>query len=397
MTYNLLFIVLEFIINTLLTIVPILGTVAYFTLAERKIMGSIQRRTGPNVVGFLGLLQPLADGLKLIIKEIILPIKANSILFLYAPALTLSLSFVSWAFVPFNYNNCYLDADYSVVFILVISAFGVYGILFAGWASNSKYAFLGALRSAAQMVSYEVSIGTILLPIILCSGSMNFIDIVYIQQELGVWFFFILMPLAIMFFISCLAETNRAPFDLPEAEAELVAGYNVEYSSVTFAMFFLGEYSNIILMSTLNVIFFFGGWDIPYVLKFLFVLPDLVFSSIFNNSVVVDSFILPLEIIFCIKTILFCILFIWVRASLPRFRYDQLMDIGWKYFLPLSFGYFVFVIGVLFFLDAKPMYFFQLPFVNQFDITVSCYTEKQQFTYPLNFISQFSDLGYLRV
>jgi NADH-quinone oxidoreductase subunit H len=393
MVLNVFLITLEFTINTLLTIVPVLGTVAFFTLAERKIMGAIQRRTGPNLIGFLGLLQPLADGLKLIIKELILPAKANFILFLYAPALTLSLSFISWAFIPFNYNNCYLDATYSILFILVISAFGVYGILFAGWASNSKYAFLGSLRSAAQMVSYEVSIGTILLPIILCSGSMNFIDIVYIQQELGVWFVFLLLPLFVIFFISCLAETNRAPFDLPEAEAELVAGYNVEYSSVTFAMFFLGEYSNIILMSALNVIFFFCGWDLPYCIKFFFVLPDIIISQIFTDFLTLNLFIMPLEIIFSIKIILFCILFIWVRASLPRFRYDQLMDIGWKYFLPLSFGYFIFVTGVLFFLDAKPLYFFQVPFINQFDIYAGSYSEKQQYCCPAYLLSGF---GYIK-
>ena len=343
-----LILTIELIINSLLTIVPILGTIAFFTLAERKIMGSVQRRTGPAVVGYLGLLQPLADGLKLIIKEIVMPIRANSILFLLAPAITLILGLWGWIFLPLNYNNCYFDADFSVLFILLLSSFGVNGILLAGWASNSKYAFLGALRSGAQMIAYEISIGTILLPVILCSGSFNLIDIVYIQQELGVWFFFMLMPLSIIFFISCLAETNRAPFDLPEAEAELVAGYNVEYSSVTFAMFFLGEYSNMILMSAINVIFFFGGWELPAIIKVLF-FPML-------------------ELIFSLKVMFFCFLFIWVRSSLPRFRYDQLMDIGWKYFLPLTFGYFLLVVGLVYFLDAKPFLFMQVPFLNQFDV-----------------------------
>lgn len=347
MVFNFFFLILEFIINILLTIIPVLGTIAFFTLAERKVMGSIQRRTGPSVVGYLGLLQPLADGLKLIIKEIILPAKANLIIFILAPMITLFLGLLGWGLLPFNYDNCYLDADLSLLFILLFSSFGVYGILLSGWASNSKYAFLGSLRSGAQMISYEIPLGTILLPIILCAGSFNFIDIVYIQQELGVWFFFLLMPLSIIFFISSLAETNRAPFDLPEAEAELVAGYNVEYSSVTFAMFFLGEYSNMIIMSSINVIFFFGGWDFSF-----FFLPEFVFS---------------------IKIIFFCFLFIWVRGSLPRYRYDELMDIGWKYFLPLTFGYFILVIGCMLFLDAKPLFFFQIPFLNQYDMFVYSY------------------------
>ena len=204
------------------------------------------------------------------------------------------------------------------------------------------------------MIAYEISIGTILLPIILCSGSFNLIDIVYVQQEIGVWFFFMLMPLSILFFISCLAETNRAPFDLPEAEAELVAGYNVEYSSVTFAMFFLGEYSNMILMSAINVIFFLGGWELPFFIK------NIIFFPLYK--------LILLELVFSLKVMFFCFLFIWVRSSLPRFRYDQLMDIGWKFFLPLTFGYFIFVIGLIYFFNAKPLFFLQNPFLNQFDI-----------------------------
>lgn len=339
----------------LLKIVCVLIGVAYFTIAERKVMAAIQRRRGPNIVGFWGLLQPLADGLKLVIKELIIPSKSNVIIFLIAPVLVIILSLVGWSVIPFGiedtlfsknnnsieklsitlehiYNNIYLqisDIRYGVLFILAISSLNVYGIIIAGWASNSKYAFLGALRSAAQMISYEVSIGLVILPVVLLSGSLNFSEIIFIQSKTG-WFVLPLLPCAIIFFISMLAETNRAPFDLPEAEAELVAGYNVEYSSITFAMFFLGEYSNMLLMSSIITILFFGGWLAPF--NFLY--------------------FIPASLIFSIKIIIFCFLFILVRAAFPRYRYDQLMNIGWKIFLPITFCFLLFICGILIITDS---------------------------------------------
>jgi len=347
----------QIFICSLLKIVCILIAVAYFTIAERKVMAAVQRRKGPNVVGFWGLLQPLADGAKLMFKELLIPTRANSTIFLVAPILVLVLSMISWSIIPagiskeykglwFDYVTANLhfleieniihastsaDISYGVLFLLAVSGLNVYGIIIAGWASNSKYAFLGSLRSAAQMISYEVSLGLLILPVILLAGSLNLSDIVFAQEQ-TVWFILPLLPCAIMFFISMLAETNRAPFDLPEAEAELVAGYNVEYSSIIFAMFFLGEYSNMLLMATVIVIFFFGGWLAPF--SFL-----NAFSGYF---------------FFSLKIVIFCFLFILVRATFPRYRYDQLMDIGWKTFLPLSLGYLIFVAGILVTFDSAP-------------------------------------------
>lgn len=347
----------QIFICSLLKIVCILIAVAYFTIAERKVMAAIQRRKGPNVVGFWGLLQPLADGAKLIFKELLIPTRANAIIFLIAPIMVLVLSILSWSVIPsglttnyneqmvnlfvsdfqhlnFKYithNSTVADISYGVLFILAVSGLNVYGIIIAGWASNSKYAFLGSLRSAAQMISYEVSLGLLILPVILFSGSLNFTEIVTAQEKTG-WFVLPLLPCAVMFFISMLAETNRAPFDLPEAEAELVAGYNVEYSSIIFAMFFLGEYSNMLMMATIMVLFFFGGW-----------LPPLQILSFISGN-----------LWFSLKIVIFCFLFILVRASFPRYRYDQLMDIGWKIFLPLSLSYLVFVTGVLITFDSIP-------------------------------------------
>ena len=340
------------IVTQLIKIVLLLVAVAYFTIAERKVMASIQRRKGPNVVGIWGLLQPLADGAKLIFKELLIPTRADSYIFLVAPIMILILSIVNWSIIPsslslsavsvpnlttnlvtnINTSNV-ADLSYGLLLILAISGFNVYGIIIAGWASNSKYAFLGALRSAAQMISYEVSLGLLLLPVILLAGSLNFTDIVMAQNTMG-WFFLPLFPCVVMFFISMLAETNRAPFDLPEAEAELVAGYNVEYSSIIFAMFFLGEYTNMLLMSSIIVLLFFGGW-LPIIALFNY-LPGFWFS---------------------IKIIIFCFLYILVRAGLPRYRYDQLMDLGWKLFLPLSLGYLLLVVGVLFSFDGLPQVF----------------------------------------
>ena len=375
---------LETIGGNLVKIIFILIGVAYFTLAERKVMASIQRRRGPNVVGFSGLLQPLADGFKLICKEMILPTHSNIQIFILAPILILMLSLTSWSVIPLALNEEVIESciprtwiwsaedfflyvtnltgghiirnlntgwnaniSYGILFIMAISSLNVYGIIIAGWASNSKYAFLGSLRSAAQMISYEVSIGLVILPVILMSGSLNFLDIIISQSKNG-WFIFPLLPSAIIFFISMIAETNRAPFDLPEAEAELVAGYNVEYSSIIFAMFFLGEYSNMLLMSTIIVILFFGGWLPPiYILNFI---PPMFWISF--------------------KVIIFCFLFILVRATLPRYRYDQLMEIGWKIFLPITLGYLVFISGVL-------LSFHGLPKI--LEISLDCYTENLLF------------------
>lgn len=298
----------------LLVVLPLIGAVAYLTLMERKVIGAMQLRKGPNVVGPFGLLQPLADGVKLMFKEVILPAKANKILFLLAPIITFTLALIGWAVVPFSETFVIADLNIGVMYLLASSSLGVYGIIIAGWASNSKYAFLGAIRSSAQMISYEVSIGLIIISVVLCVGSLNLSDIVLAQKNH--WFVLPMFPMFVLFFVSALAETNRHPFDLPEAESELVAGYNVEYSSMPFSMFFLGEYANMILISSFASILFLGGW-----------LP--ICDSEFCNAI-------PGAIWLCAKifALLFC--FIWVRATLPRYRYDQLMRLGWKVFLPLS-------------------------------------------------------------
>jgi len=318
-----------FVIITLLKIlsivVPLLIAVAYFTIAERKIMGAIQRRRGPNVVGYIGLLQPLADGLKLFAKETTLPTNANTSVFLLAPGLAFVLSLMGWAVIPLAEGIVICDINLGVLYLFAVSALNVYGILFAGWSSNSKYAFLGALRSAAQMVSYEISIGFTVLSVVVCAGSFNLNTIVLAQQK--IWFIFPLLPIFFIFYISMLAETNRHPFDLPEAEAELVSGYNVEYSAMTFALFFLGEYANMLLMSTFAALLFLGGWLSP-------------FDNILFN-------IIPSTFWLCLKIILGVTFFIVTRATLPRYRYDQLMYLGWKCFLPLTLGYLLFTVGIL--------------------------------------------------
>merc|ERR1712113_411029 len=313
---NMIILILSNVLKILAIVVPLLISIAYFTLAERKIMASIQRRKGPNVIGFLGLLQPLADGLKLLVKETILPSSSN---------LAFSLSLINWAVIPFTEHCVLSDLNIGILYILTISSLNVYSIILAGWSSNSKYSFLGAVRSASQMISYEVSIGFTLLSVVVCSNSFNLSKIVLAQNK--TWFILPLFPIFLIFCVSMLAETNRHPFDLPEAEAELVSGYNVEYSAMTFALFFLGEYANMLLMSALLSILFLGGW-----------LPLL---NIFPFTYI------PGSIWFSLKIIIGVIFFILTRAALPRYRYDQLMNIGWKSFLPLSLGYLVFPMGIL--------------------------------------------------
>ncbi len=321
------------VLSIVAIVVPVLTGVAYMTYAERKVIAAVQLRKGPNVVGPLGLLQPIADGLKLLFKETIIPVGANRVVFLLAPMLTFILSLIAWAVIPFDDGWVLADINVGILYLFAISSLGVYGIIMAGWASNSKYAFLGALRSAAQMVSYEVAIGFVIISVLLCVGSLNLSEIVKAQE--GLWFCIPLLPMFVMFFVSTLAETNRAPFDLPEAEAELVSGYNVEYSSMTFALFFLGEYANMILMSAMTTVLFLGGW-----------LP-LIDIAPFNW--------IPGVIWFGAKVAFCLFVFLWVRATFPRYRYDQLMRLGWKVFLPGSLLWLVLVAGYLVATGTAPM------------------------------------------
>ncbi|MCA3264276.1 MAG: NADH-quinone oxidoreductase subunit NuoH [Telmatospirillum sp.] len=309
----------------LLVTIPLLLAVAMLTYAERKVIGAIQLRKGPNVVGPFGLFQPFADALKLLTKETIVPTGANRIVFMMAPMLTLLLSLVAWAVIPFDAGWVIADINVGILYLFAISSLGVYGIIMAGWASNSKYAFLGAMRSAAQMVSYEVSIGFVIITVLLCVGSLNLSDIVNAQKNM--WFFIPLFPMFVIFFVSALAETNRSPFDLPEGESEIVAGYFVEYSSMSFAMFFLGEYAAMILMSGMTAILFLGGWLPPFDIVPFNWIPGIVW--------------------FALKTALCLFVFLWVRATMPRYRYDQLMRLGWKIFLPFSLFWVVATAGVL--------------------------------------------------
>lgn len=326
--------VMLFLVITLLKIlvivVPLLISVAYFTLAERKILGAIQRRRGPNVVGTFGLLQPLSDGFKLLVKETVLPSNSNKLIFILSPIITFLISLMGWAVIPYDKYSFLAELNTGMMYLFAVSSLGVYGIIMSGWSSNSKYAFLGALRSTAQMVSYEVSLGFIIIVIILCVGSFNLN--VIIESQKYVWFVIPFFPLFLMFFISGLAETNRHPFDLPEAEAELVSGYNVEYSAMGFALFSLGEYANMLLMSSLNVILFLGGWLAPF--SFLEFLPGSFWFSL--------------------KICIFVVLFVWMRAALPRYRYDQLMNLGWKVFLPVSLAYLIFTFCVLISFNMLP-------------------------------------------
>lgn len=308
-------------------VAPLLVAVAYLTYAERKVIAAMQMRKGPNVVGPFGLLQPMVDGVKLFLKETIVPSGANKKLFLFAPMLTFILAMVGWAVIPFSADLVLADVNVGVLYLFAISSLGVYGVIIAGWASNSQYSFLGGIRSAAQMVSYEVSIGLIVISVLLFAGSLNLSDVVMSYEKRTPLEHLMLFPMAVMFFISTLAETNRHPFDLPEAEAELVSGFNVEYSSMPFALFFLGEYANMILMCGMTSVLFFGGWLPPFDIGFLYLIPG------------------PVWLALKIALLLFC--FLWVRAALPRYRYDQLMRLGWKVFLPLSLFWVVLVSGYL--------------------------------------------------
>lgn len=314
------------IIKFLIIIIPVLISVAYLTLAERKVLGYTQARKGPNVVGIFGLLQPLADGVKLFSKEMIIPNHVSIFLYFFAPILALTLGLVVWGVMPLGEFIVVSDIGLGILLIFALSSIGVYAILISGWSSNSKYAFLGALRAAAQMISYEVSIGLIIISAILCVGSLNLITFVQAQQQ-TIWFLFPLLPASFMFFISCLAETNRAPFDLTEGESELVSGFNVEYSSMSFALFFLAEYSHIIFMSFLFTLLFLGGWAMPF---------------------------LNLNIFFILKSMFIVFLFVWVRSAFPRLRYDQLMHLLWKTYLPLSLGTIIIVNCFLWTFNALP-------------------------------------------
>ena len=311
--------ILIIIFQSIILILTVLIGVAYFTLAERKILSSIQRRKGPNVVGFVGILQPLADGLKLFVKETIIPSSADKTLFLIAPLITFILSLLIWGVLPVGDSMVLSDVPLGILYVFAVSSLEVYGIILAGWASNSRYALLGSLRTVAQMISYEIAIGFIIISVVLLSGSLNLTYIV--KSQTYIWFMIPLFPMFLMFVISMLAETNRHPFDLPEAESELVSGYNVEYSGMSFALFFLGEYASMFFMSSFVVILFLGGWSFP----------------------ILDSFSFFQPFIFGFKSAIFVFIFIWARAALPRYRYDQLMRLGWKVFCPITLGWTLFV------------------------------------------------------
>jgi NADH-quinone oxidoreductase subunit H len=321
------------VFQIMLIVLPLLGAVAYLTYAERRVIGAIQLRKGPNVVGPFGLLQPIADGAKLFLKETIIPTGADRPVFVLAPMLTFILALIGWAVIPFDEGWVLADINVGVLYLLAISGLGVYGIIMAGWASNSRYALLGGLRSAAQMVSYEISMGLIIISVLLTAGTLNLSEIVRAQGE-GMWYVIPPLPMFVIFVVSILAETNRAPFDLPEAEAELVSGYNVEYSAMTFALFFLGEYANMILMSAIAVVLFLGGWLPPVDMAPFTWVPGIIW--------------------FFLKICLILFIFLWARATFPRYRYDQLMRLGWKVFLPLSLGWVVLTAGVLLTFDLLP-------------------------------------------
>ena len=320
------------LLYTMLIVGGVLIAVAYYTYAERKVMGAMQRRQGPNLVGPFGLLQPIADGLKLFSKETIIPSGAHRVVFLMAPMMLFALSLIAWAVIPFDKDWVLANINVGILYLFAVSSMTVYGVIMAGWASNSRYAFLGGLRSASQMVSYEVSMGLIIVCVLLCTGSLNLQEIVLADRPF--WMQVLLFPMFIVFLISILAETNRAPFDLPEGESEITGGFMVEYSAMAFALFFLGEYSAMILMSAMTTTLFLGGWLPPFGIEALAVVPGIIW--------------------FAIKTALIMFVFLWARATLPRFRYDQLMRLGWKVFLPLTLFWVVLTAGLLITFDALP-------------------------------------------
>ena len=326
-------IIFQEVYRILFLLIPVLVSVAMIVWLDRRVWAFVQKRQGPNVVGPFGLLQSLADALKYIFKEIIIPASSNKVIFVLAPIITMTLALIAWAVIPFGINQVLADINVGILYIFAVSSLGVYGIIMGGWASNSKYPFLGSIRSAAQMVSYEVSIGIIIINVLLCVGSLNLNDIVIAQKDM--WFIIPLFPMFVIFFISALAETNRPPFDLPEAEAELVAGYQTEYSGMMYAMFWLGEYANILLMCALGSILFLGGWLSPIDLYPFNLIPGAIW------------------LIF--KILLLFILFALVKAIVPRYRYDQLMRLGWKIFLPLSLTYVVLTASYLFYFNLLPM------------------------------------------
>ena len=328
-----IFIIFNEVYKILFLLIPVLVSVALIVWLDRRVWAFVQKRRGPNVVGPFGLLQSLADALKYMFKEIIIPATANKVIFILAPIVTMTLALIAWAVIPFNNYFVLADINAGILYLFAISSLGVYGIIMGGWASNSKYPFLGAIRSAAQMVSYEVSIGVIIINVLLCVGSLNLGDIVLAQEK--IWFVVPLFPMFVIFFISSLAETNRPPFDLPEAEAELVAGYQTEYSGMMYAMFWLGEYANILLMCAMGSILFLGGWLSPI--------------DIFPFNLVPG----PLWMI--IKILLLFLLFSLVKATVPRYRYDQLMRLGWKIFLPLSLIWVILTSSFLFYFDLLPV------------------------------------------
>ena len=326
-------IVFEQVYKILFLLVPVLVSVAMVVWLDRRVWAFVQKRQGPNVVGPFGILQSLADALKYIFKEMIIPSSSNKVIFILAPIVTMTLALISWAVIPFGATQVLADINVGILYLFAVSSLGVYGIIMGGWASNSKYPFLGAIRSAAQMVSYEVSIGVIIINVLLCVGSLNLNDIVIAQQNL--WFVIPLFPMFVIFFISALAETNRPPFDLPEAEAELVAGYQTEYSGMMYAMFWLGEYANILLMCAMGAILFLGGWMSPI--------------DVYPFTLV------PGAIWLILKILLLFILFALVKAIVPRYRYDQLMRLGWKVFLPLSLIWVVLTASYLFYFNLLPV------------------------------------------
>jgi NADH-ubiquinone oxidoreductase chain 1 len=323
---------LFFLLESFIILLPLLGSIAFMTLAERKAMASMQRRVGPNVVGFYGTLQPFADGLKLLLKEAVIPSHANKVIFLVSPFITLSLALMGWAVIPFAKGTALADISLGVLFLMAVSSLGIYGVLLAGWSAHSKYAFLGSLRSSAQLVSYELPLAMVILIIVSITGSLSFLQIVEFQQ--GVWLIIPLLPLSLVWFIIILAETNRAPFDLPESESELVAGFMTEHSALPFAFFFLAEYGSILLMSALTGILFFGGYLLPFGL---------------SPSPFLQCFVLG------VKSSLIFFLFIWIRATLPRVRFDQLMRLCWTSLLPLGFSLVVLTICFLVAFDATPL------------------------------------------